>query len=213
MRKKVDGIVPNISSSQWVNQEVPDTHRQSPPPKNLWSPLNILLGVIVVSTLGSIVFFDTIIDSPIIRELIIGRTDKQPQKKNLDIASPTVRPTPIILLPDDGVKGNYSISQSDKTKGPTFAKVIFDPLDVQKDQQLTITVTLGSPSPISSVTGTLTGDTTSTPITLQYVSTKDTTNVWSATIPITDTLWYKYMLNLTATNASGTSSIMVAPRS
>ena len=131
----------------------------------------------------------------------------------LPTSTPTPTPTPIILKPDDGVKGNYTVSQSAKETGLTFSTVTFDPLDVQKGQTLTLTVTLSSQSPVSQVTGMLTADTTSIPITLQKSSQTATTSVWSATLPITDTLLYKYILKLEAVNETGTSSVTVAPRS
>ena len=185
------------------------------PPKNLWSPLTISLTVLVVAMVLSIVFFDTIVNQPMIKSFLTGgqyQSNKFSDSAILPAPSPII-PTPIILKPDEGTKGNYTVSQSAKDTGPTFSTVTFDPLDVQQGQNLTITVTLSSQSPVSQVTGTLTGDTTSIPIALQKSSQTATTTVWSATFSITDTLLYKYILKLEAVNGTGTSSVTVAPRS
>ena len=172
-------------------------------PQKIWTPFTISLTVFVVFIIFGIVFFNTIVNQP----------EELSNPALLPTSTPTPTPTPIILKPDDGVKGNYTVSQGAKDTGPTFTKVTFDPLDVQKGQTLTLTITLSSQSLVSSVTGTLTADTTSMPITLQQISQTKTTTVWSGTFPTTDTLLYKYILRLDAVNGTGTSSVTVAPRS
>lgn len=178
----------------------------TPPPPASPSPVFVILVSILIGVAGWLGYRYYKVQTPQKKEIAITTPTTAPQ-------NPTPTPSPIVLKPDDGVKGNYSVSQGSQYKGPTISHVTFDPLDVKKGQKLTVTVTLSSPTPITSVTGTLTGDTTSMPITFTRVSTANATSIWSATLTITDTLWYKYILKLTGVNANGTSSVIVAPRS
>ena len=85
-------------------------------------------------------------------------------------------PTPIPLRPDDGVKGTYSVSS--KGGGPAISQVIFDPLDVQKGQKLTIFVTVASqPAPAEKVTGSLKTDNGQTELTFTRASTSNTGDI------------------------------------
>ncbi len=181
-------------------------------PQKLWTPLTISLTVLVVVIVLSIVFFDTIVNKPVIKRIFTGSQYQSNKLSDSDLLPPPT-PTPIILKPDEGTKGNYTVSQNAKDTGPTFSTVTFDPLDAQKGQNLTITVTLSSQSPVSAVTGTVTGDTASMPVTLQKISETAATSVWSTTFSVTDTLLYTYMLKVDAVNGTGTSSVTVAPRS
>jgi len=200
-----------------IDSKVPEDSVPIPPaPPKIWTPMTVGLTLFVTAIVFGIVFFDTIVNQPMMKSFLTGvryQSDKPSDTVLLPTSTPTSTPTPIILKPDDGVKGNYTVSQSAKDTGPTFQTVTFDPLDVKKGQTLTLTVTLSSQSLVSSVTGTLTSDTISIPITLKQTSQTKTITVWSATVPITDTLLYKYILRLNAVNETGTSSVTVAPRS
>lgn len=129
-------------------------------------------------------------------------------KSPLPIATAT--PTP--LKPDDGTKGTFTIGQG-KHGGPTFRKVVLDPLDVQKGQSLTINVTFDVASTVSSLTGKLETDGLPVDITFNKISDDVLPEVWQAQINLTDTVLYKYILTLTASDSTGTSKIEVAPRS
>ncbi len=128
--------------------------------------------------------------------------------------TPTYKPTPtpIILQPDTGTKGTYNISQGAHA-GPTFQQVIFDPLDVQKGQTLTITVIVTANSNSQSVTGTLQTDSGKKNLTFQKTQTTAASEFWSASVTVDSTVWYTYILTINATSAEGASSATVAPRS
>lgn len=115
-------------------------------------------------------------------------------------------PTPIQLISG---KETYSVSQS-AHNGPTISLVVFDPLDVHKSQQLTINVTITDTKPITVATATLQTDGTTQEFTLTK---SDQQDVWTGTVVPDNTLWYTYVLTITAKSANGTSSATVAPRS
>lgn len=210
---KKNSKAPKSPASAVPDFPVSDAPIVTPPAsQKVWSPLTVGLAVFVVFLLLSIVFFDTIVTQPVIERLLTGGR-YQPDKFSGTAMLPTPSPTPIILKPDEGTKGNYTVSQSAENTGPSFSRVTFDPLDVQKGQTLTISVTIASQSPVSAVTGTVTGDTTSMPIVLEQRSKTAAISVWSAALPITDTLFYTYILRLHAVNETGASSVTVAPRS
>lgn len=140
-----------------------------------------------------------------------------PQPITLQTAPPaaaTATPIPTIypLIPDAGTAGTYNVSQGPHS-GPTFRRVVFDPLDVKKGQDLKITITLESNSGVSSLTGTFTMDNSKKDLSFTRVSDQGATEVWETTFNLTDSVDYKYILNLTGRDAGGTSTIAVAPRS
>ncbi|OGG35658.1 hypothetical protein A2363_04485 [Candidatus Gottesmanbacteria bacterium RIFOXYB1_FULL_47_11] len=126
---------------------------------------------------------------------------------------PTPSPTPIRLYPDKGTQGIYNVSQAKNHPGPTITKVIFDPLDVQKGQTLTVFVDMNNPTPIASVSAQLTMDNGTTSFPLSRTSGTDTAGEWKGSVRMTDTVWYKYILTIRATGANGEGQVIVAPRS
>ena len=137
------------------------------------------------------------------------------QSSDFSSATATPTPTPIILMPDEGVKGNYAVSQPGKITGPRITKVTFDPLDVKLGQPITISAKVFSLVPVSKVSGNLQQDLNSTPLTFTQTATEpDTGNtVWTATTTLSDTVLYRYILDISATDSNGTSTIQIAPRS
>lgn len=131
-------------------------------------------------------------------------------KKSPSPSSQPVR-TPIPLYPDNGTKGTYNVSQG-KHDGPAFSQVIFDPLNAQKDQILTITVTFKEKGSVTGLTGTLKSDSSSTNVTFQKVESAQT-ETWQTSFTLNDSVLYNYILTLTATGSSGSSSMTIAPRS
>jgi hypothetical protein len=126
----------------------------------------------------------------------------------------TETPPPKIypLIPDSGTAGTYNVSQGPHS-GPTFRRVIFDPLDIKKDQELKITVILESNSGANSLTGVFQMDNSSTNVTFQRLSRQGTTETWEVKFTLTDSVDYKYILRLTSNDSGGTSTMGVAPRS
>lgn len=140
---------------------------------------------------------------------VVYFTPGNPKHVAKKIASPTPSPTPIQL--HKGI-GNYTVSHGE-TNGPSITNVIFDPLDVKKDQLLTLSVNLRSPSKVTSVTGTLETDTGN--IALNFTLSLESKGVqtWTTKITMTETVWYTYIINITATSNKGETSVTVAPRS
>jgi hypothetical protein len=120
--------------------------------------------------------------------------------------SPTPSPTPIALHKG---KGTYHVSQSAHI-GPSVSQVVFDPLDVQKGQTLIITVTT---SPTDSLMGTLITDNSEHPLTFTKTSTNNKQNQWQTQIKLSDTVWYQYILSLTARSNNQNTTVKIAPRS
>jgi len=127
-------------------------------------------------------------------------------------SSPSPSPTPTTLKPDDGVKGTYNISQG-KHDGPTISQVIFDPLDAKKDQLLTITLRVLSSTPADKITATLQTDTSTEDLTFTKSSTDSKYEIWTSTITLPESVLYKYILTATLQSKTGSTQVIVAPRS
>lgn len=135
-----------------------------------------------------------------------------PASKTPVPSTPTPKPTIYPLIPDSGSAGTYNVSQGAHS-GPSVTRVVFDPLDVKKGQELKVTVTLQSASGASNVSAVFTMDSSSTNLNFQKVSSSGGNETWEVKFTLTDSVNYKYILNLTAKDASGTNNITVAPRS
>lgn len=138
----------------------------------------------------------------------LGGGAKEATTPEVPTVTPTATPTPI-RLPAKPVK--YNVTQS-KHEGPTFVSVTFDPLDAQKDQDLTITTKITNSSPITNVNGSLATDNGRIDLTFKRISGDDKNGEWKTTIRLNDTVWYTYTLTLTATGSNGTSTIKTSPR-
>ncbi len=123
--------------------------------------------------------------------------------------SPTPTPTPIALKPG---KGGYNISHA-KSDGPLITKVLFDPLDVKINMPLSLSVEVVSASPVTVVVGTLQSDSKTTNLVFTKAKTKGETETWITEVTPSDTLWYTYIVSVTAENATGKTTIRVSPRS
>lgn len=115
--------------------------------------------------------------------------------------------TPIPLKPDNGKKGTYIIGQL-KHEGPVYKQVVFDPLDVKRNETLTVTITFDKEVPPENVSAVLETDNK----TLDIVF-KNTNGIWIGSVKVTDTVLFKYILNITAKGGGKTVKAVVAPRS
>lgn len=122
---------------------------------------------------------------------------------------PTPTPTPIFL--QEG-KGTYTISHP-RGSGPTITQVTFDPLNAQKDSMLTISTSIKSAKPISSVHGKITTDTKAIDLVFTKIDVQNEIETWATQFPLTDTVWYSYIVTITASDTNGDTTITVAPRS
>jgi hypothetical protein len=126
---------------------------------------------------------------------------------------PTPTPTPTKLYPDNGIKGTYNVSANQKS-GPVITQVIFDPLNVQKGEPLTLTVMLKNASPVQEVKGTLKMDNSSIDLSFNLVNRTNKDEVWQTTIStLSDSVLYNYIFNVIATAANGQGFGGAAPRS
>lgn len=128
------------------------------------------------------------------------------------VPTPTPKPTIYPLIPDNGSAGTYQVSQPAHV-GPTFRQVIFNPLDVKKDQNLKITVTMETQSAVQSLTAKFQMDSSQKDLTFKKTATSGQKETWETEFALTDSVSYKYILNLTAKNSQGTATMTVAPRS
>ncbi|HET7098660.1 MAG TPA: hypothetical protein VFI61_00260 [Patescibacteria group bacterium] len=125
---------------------------------------------------------------------------------------PTPKPTIYPLIPDNGTAGTYQVSQP-KHSGPTFGQVIFDPLDVKKDQNLKITVKVDSATGVQSLTGNFQMDSSQKSLTFKKIGNSGTIETWEVDFILPDSVSYKYILTLTGKDSQGTSTMAIAPRS
>lgn len=127
-------------------------------------------------------------------------------------ATPTPKPTIYPLVPDNGTAGTYQVSQP-KHEGPTFRQIVFDPLDAHKGDVLKITISVESESGVQSLTGNFQMDSSQSPVIFKKLSRQGILDTWIAEFKLTDSVFYKYILNLSAKDSKGTSSMTIAPRS
>jgi hypothetical protein len=128
------------------------------------------------------------------------------------LPTPTPKPTPIPLKPDKGTQGTYRVSQG-KHEGPTFLTVILDPLDVQKNQTLTIKVDIKTDSVIEKVTGVLEMDNSQANLIFQKINSKNNIDTWQAKLTLKDTVLYKYILSISAKDGAGEAKMKMPIRS
>ena len=123
-------------------------------------------------------------------------------------------PTPTKLYPDDGVKGTYNISSS-QTAGPRIIKIVFDPFDVKKGQQLTMTATIINDVPVQKVTGAFSMDSVKGDIRIfTFVSRNEKTETWqSVYASLPDSVQYMYSLTVKAESSNGIGVGGASPRS
>jgi hypothetical protein len=184
--------------------QAPETPQTSPPSKMGNKRYILILGAIAIFALIIFVFIRIINNS------------KQNSLKNTVVApivtpTPAPTPTPIPLIPDEGTKGNYRVTQGTHV-GPTFTLVTFDPLVVDINQTLTITVKLTSKTPIDQVTGILTMDHSQADLSFQKTATDGQVETWQANTLLKDSVLYNYILSLSAKSGSDSSTITIAPR-
>lgn len=123
--------------------------------------------------------------------------------------TPTLTPTPILLKRGDET---YTISQGEH-EGPIISKARFNPLDVKQGETLEITVEASDVAPVVSMKALLKSDSASQSFALKKIDEQGTKSIWQGTIIPESTLWYTYILTITATSDRGTSTATIAPRS
>lgn len=141
---------------------------------------------------------------------LLSQPQQQTFRETLEISpSPTLSPTPITLSVGDG---EYVTSHS-QAKGPTIQSVIFSPLDIHVRETIRIHVKISSKSAITKVAGSLQADTSTTELTFTKTGGKNTYEIWSTELTLSDTVNYTYILHIAGYDANGETTITVAPRS
>jgi hypothetical protein len=170
-------------------------------------PISIVIILSLLIVLGSIIWVTPL---ETIRTAFTGIMSTK-EDASSSTPTPTISPTPTPIVLHSGI-GKYAVSHG-ATNGPTISTIIFNPLDVQKNEPLIFSVELSSDTPVTSVTGIFQTDSKKTPITFTKVTESLGMQIWSTQYIVTDTLWYTYMIKVTATNKNGSTTVTVAPRS
>lgn len=149
------------------------------------------------------------------RYYILTKPEAPPDSAVSTTPTPTLfvptRPSPTPIALKAGI-GEYTISHP-QTAGPKINKVIFNPLDVKKGELLHLTVSITSASDVTSVTGTLTADSQVSDLIFTKGATDKTSQSWTTELTLPDSVWYNYILSVTAVNTTGKTTVQVAPRS
>lgn len=180
------------------------------------SSTTIILTIILIGTMISSLYYYIYLKHPYLFKNIpsfIGSPSPSitPQPTTATNSLSRYVPTPHPLVPNLGTAGTYRISQG-RHVGPTFTNASIDPLTDQPDSNITITLSLTSPTPIQTVFGSITTD--SAPLTVKFNLSNRENNqeTWVGSYLLTTTVLNKYILNLSAQNSSGTSTINLAIR-
>lgn len=188
----------------------------TPPPQKVSTTtivLSILLLVVLGAAIVTVIFFDQIAANPSVQKLLtrLPQLLKQENIVALPTAppTPTAQPTPSYLPPG---KETYMIGKMFEEGFPKITMLTLDPIDVKKDEQQSIEVTVTSPTPVTSVNVTLYADNKHKQTT-QLTSQKDgTSTTWRGSWTVQSFVWYRYVVMITATNTLGESKVYVAVR-
>lgn len=123
--------------------------------------------------------------------------------------TPKVSPTPSKLKQG---KETYSITQGPAEKGPDITQAVIDPLEPQKGQKVTMTISVNSTKPADSVTIELETDTMKKSYPLTLVSGTNLDGQWQATWTVEDTLLYQYVAKIEARSGSELSDFVLTIR-
>lgn len=121
--------------------------------------------------------------------------------------TPTPFPTviPVNLRPLPPGKQIYQVSSSDKS-GPSYSKLVINPLAVLKGYYQTVSVMVDYNSPVKSVTLTTVTDTKSTPQEMKLVEGTVSSGRWEGTWIMDDYYYFKYAMKIEAVAESGAKS-------
>lgn len=196
MKPKVPDVTPI--------ETVPNTEEiiTPPPPKRNTTTLlflcflTVLIGVLAV-------FFEKITNVSWIQDIaytMLGKKNPNVRPPPEGLSTPT--PTSSYLPPG---KQTYAISS--QSKGPKVTSITLDPLDAQKGDNQKINILTPKTDYVTGVTITIFSDTKKTTLPLVFKE-----NEWTTSWVVNDTVNTRYVFRIETTNASTTSSTLVAPR-
>lgn len=126
--------------------------------------------------------------------------------------TPTLTPTPIPTpKPIPTGKKTFSVMSGKKT-GPQFRTGAIDPYDPKKGSLQTISVSLVSIKPLTTVKLTMQTDTKSKEVVMSLTSGTATEGTWSGTWTVDDTYLYTYNATIAASDGQETNSITITLR-
>lgn len=120
----------------------------------------------------------------------------------------TPTPTPSTLL--QGTE-TYQISQSGLPNEPHFSTLIVDPHEPKRGKKQTLSATITSPSSLQSVKFVVITDNKSIELPATLASGTVTSGVWTTTWTVDDTLLYKYIVRIIATNQAEFTAMSTTP--
>ncbi len=189
------------NSSSVLPSEPVAPYSDTPTDSRRVSPVLIaILMVLIVILICVVLYFDRIIRVP---WLVSNLTHKPTPTTHIVKTTPTPSPTPSFLPSGEQT---YTISRSADAKGPRINSLTLNPLDAQKNQLQTITVSVAGTA-LSHVSVKIYADTSSYPIDLTL---RD--GVWRAQWRLQDSVLHRYVIVITATDSTGASKVIVAPR-
>lgn len=205
-----DASVTQEQRGTQLDASIPSAPSSPRKPFNVWILLLVILLVYIVLNIGVYMYGLKGLGARLSQLSLVKEQGQLFRPTPTPTLIPTPTPTPIRLPPG---KGTYNVSQGRQHAGPTFTKISFDPLDVQKGETLTITVSVQNTVPIQSVQALLKTDHGQKNVQFARIDGTDLSGVWQAQIAMDDSVLYTYILQITATGANGVSSDAVAPRS
>lgn len=135
-----------------------------------------------------------------------------PKNEITEMSKPTVvqpSPTPIPL---HAGKGDYTVSHP-KSAGPVIQRVIFDPLDAKKGEKVKFSAVIMDTVGDAKVVGALDADSKQIELTFTKDGMERNSQIWSTELTLTDSVLYRYILTVSATNSKGNTVVRVSPRS
>jgi len=197
------------------NTAVPSVPPTPLPPKKVRPQTMILLALLfLIVSIGAviIIFFDQIAAYPLVQNWLKGIPIAS--RKNIVLPEvpprPTPKPTPAYLPPG---KQTYQINKNSDGSMPKIETLTLDPINVKQGEQQTLEVTITSPTPVTTVNLTLyADDKQKQTIALTQSSVDGSKSTWKATWTVNYSVWYRYVVMITATNAGGQEKAYVAPR-
>lgn len=124
---------------------------------------------------------------------------------------PKATPTP---APKRLVQGRqtFSVSSTDKTKGPQFSEIVVDPYDPAVGRDQTMTITIADTVPVIQVTVTVATDEGRKSYPMKLVSGGATRGVWQATWNVEDSHEVTYNASFMAKDSTYTDTVTLTMR-
>lgn len=172
--------------------------KKIPESKNSSSRIAVLfIAVIIIGLLIGIFSPDF---GTVINKLVVNPT---PTPSLTPTPFPTVIPVNLRPLPPG--KQIYQVSSGNKS-GPSYSKLVVNPLAVLKGYYQTVSVMVDYNSPVKSVTLTTVTDTKSTPHEMKLVEGTVNSGRWEGTWIMDDDYYFKYAMKIEAVAESGAKS-------